>query len=360
MSLFNSISPLIRICRYTGLAPFLMDQNTLKSSPVLRYLSKIVIVFIVLLMFFVVAFNKTFINHEKPKINIVLLNIFMFLNHLHALVAVFEYCRKHDKQIELLNEFKNMDIFAKKKLDMHIDYGKLRIVCRRFIYVWICQVSGFIITVSLINIQTLDSYTIYYALIFLPSCVVRKLSYAYSMMWVTLIHENITLLAKYLKSVSKLNGYYICETFSNRRYFGQKSGNSKQNERNFDISTLLLIKQSYSEIWESSAEIQNIMYFSLPIGLTDDLFVLIFHCFWFFLCLLLGKSEITMYLFPLTNITSNLSNIFFLAYNCNKAAESVSNIQLFFQNLSFSKKEFRTKNSKNLILIIKQNLFNLR
>lgn len=320
MTLFNSITTLIRICRYTGLAPFLMDQNTLKSSPVLRLLSKIVIVSIILLMFFVVVFNKTFINHEKPMINIVFLNIFMFLNHLHALVAVFEYFKNCDKQINLLNKFKMLDIFAKQKLDMHIDYRKLQIVCRRIIYVWISQIFALIISLILIA----DTYAAYYALIFLPSCIVRKLSYAYSMMWVTLINENIDLLAKYLKSVSKRNGYYICDTFSNRKYFGEKSGQSKQHTANIDVKMILLIKESYSEIWESAATIQNMVYFSLPVGFSDDIFVLIFHSFWFFTCVLLAWTQITFYLFPLINIISNLSNIFFLVYNCDKAVESVS------------------------------------
>lgn len=171
MSLFNSISPLIRICSCIGLAPYSIDQNTLRSSSVFKLLSNTFAIVIFLMIFIVIIFNKIFIDHTRPTLNIVLLNTFMFLNHLHALVSLLESGIKCEKQIDLLNKFKNLDILAKQKLEMHIDYSKLKIVCWQFIFMWIYQVSAFVISITFLKVQFEANRPVYYALIFLPLCV---------------------------------------------------------------------------------------------------------------------------------------------------------------------------------------------
>lgn len=322
MSLFGSISPLIQICRYTGLAPFSIDQTNLVSSTALKRLSNIFAIVIILLICIVVVFNKNLIDHTKIALQVGFLNVFMFLNHLHALVTLFEFRIKREQHIDLLHRFDKLDILMKRNFNMSIDHENLRNVCWRFIFVWICEISAFVISVLLLNTSIYDQYTIFYALVFLPSCIISRLSYVYSMMLVTLIHENINVLTKYLRSVTKPNGYYMCET--SRLDTHQNSKYARQHEANIDVNTISLIKDSYCQMWEAAQKIQNLVYFSLPIGFSDDLFVLIFHSYWFFLCALFGFSDIVFYLFPLINMSSNIGNVFFFAYNCSRAVESVS------------------------------------
>lgn len=329
MSLFETIKPLIRICRLAGLTPFSMEWRTLNSSVFLRRLSNIFVVCIVIFMFVIILFNEVFISYkEYSPLQRVFLTLYMLLNHLHAVVALVEFYLKRQNQIDLFNRFEKFDFSLKQNLKMHIEYSKLKVTCWRFIFGWICGICAFAFPVILSAIQDKSEYLIYYTiylLVFLPSSMVRKLSYVYSMMMVTLVHEYINLLNNYLKSVNKRNGYYICPTFSNQKNSLLKNEHSDHRKDYIDAEMLVFIKRSYCNIWESAQKIQNLMYFSIPIGLSTDMFVLILYSYWAFLCLFLpGWDQIAYYLLPIMNITMNLGYVVFLANNCNRAAESVS------------------------------------
>lgn len=191
----------------------------------------------------------------------------------------------------------------------------------------------------MISIDAYDVHTIYYALIFLSSSMVRKLSYLYSMIVMTLASESTNVLSNYLKSVNKRNGYYICQTFPNRNESRRKNDYLREDNEYIDVNVLVFIKQSYCEIWEMVQIIRNLVYFSFPIGLSSDVFVLLFHSYWFFLYIFLAWSNVIYLIFPLLNITMNMGYIIFLAYNCNKAVESVSHSIIIFGGSIFHTNE---------------------
>lgn len=55
----------------------------------------------------------------------VLLNVFMFSNHSHALVVLFEFYLKRKEQVHLLNKIEKLDFSLKQNLKLYIDYSRV-------------------------------------------------------------------------------------------------------------------------------------------------------------------------------------------------------------------------------------------
>lgn len=246
-----------------------------------------------------------------------LLVLLFFLSQIHAIFALSELFLKRKKQMNLLNTFVHIDYLLKQNLNMSVNYAKLKINCRRIIVVWLCEIFGLLIADIMVAIHTKSKYNIRFILIIFPSYILCKLSYAYILILVLLIHENTDVLNKYLKSVTKRNGYYI---HSNRSDF-TRIGNG-----HLSLKSLMFLKNIYCEIWEASISIQNLIFWAFPIGCLNDFFVLIFNSYGFCTTVLAPAMPVTIYTYVLLTIlvVSNLGNMFFIALNCSKASETVS------------------------------------
>lgn len=305
-----------------------MNQKTFKwgASFLLGIWSIIIVILIALLILCALIFNDILIYHKISKMRAVLLNMFMFLNHTHALFVLLELFVKREQQAKLLNLFGRLDFLLRQRLNMHVDCKKLELICLQIICVWLCEIFA-LLTIDVLHfIQTQDTHVIFYVLFFVPSYILSRLSYAYFLILVVTIQENIEVLNKYLKSVTKRNGYYVCENLNRfQNGFGNRGRNYLGvNRISIDPQTVLFIKQTYSEIWEATEIIKNLTYLSLPVGLSNDVFSLVFNCFWFFTGLLQNANEITLYLFPLILIASNFGSMIFIAHHCSTAVETVS------------------------------------
>lgn len=324
MSLFDSIRPLIQICQFSGLTPFSMNHRTSKweLNSALIVLSLVIIAGNSALLFCGIIFNDSFIDYSRPKIRILLLAFLLFLNQAHAMFALLELFLNRNKQVDLLNTFEHINNLFKQNLNMSVDYAKLKGKCRRIILVWICEIFGLLIADILDYVETKEHRKIPYFLIFISSYILCKLSYAYTMILVSLTHEHIDVLNRYLKSVTKQNGYYICETFSNRNNFKRKSVNI--GNVGLSIKSLLILKNIYWRVWEASISIENLTYWSLPVGSFNDFFVLLFNSYWFFSSIFFRALPLSTLLLLSILIASNLGNMYFIALNCNKASRTVS------------------------------------
>lgn len=332
MSVFHSIRSLIQICQTLGLAPFSMNQRTSKweTNSALMALSIIFIAVNGTVILIGIIFNDEFINQKNAMMRILLVTLLLLLSQIQSLCSVFELFLKRNQQISLLNTFEHIDYLFKQNLELCVNYRKLKNACRRIILVWTCEIFAFLFAYLILYTQTKVKYYLNYMIIYFPSYVLCKLSYAYTMILVSLIHANIDVLNEYLKSTTKQNGYYVCETFLRRNDCNRTGLNSCKNE--IDPKTLIFLKNIYCKIWEASVSIQNLIYWTFPIGCLNDFYVLVFNSYGLsssiFSPLLFSNVYFNVLLFTL--VTSNLGNMFFIVYNCSKASESVSITSLFF------------------------------
>lgn len=324
MSLFESIKPLIQICQFLGLAPFSMNSTTLKweQNVSLKVFSIIFIVGNGTVLVCGLILNDSVVNHKDMKMRVILMNIFIISCQTHAMFALVEFYLNCDKQVKLLNTFEQLDLLMKQQLNMHIDYVKLKRTCHRIILVWICEICALLSTDLFSYQQTKNKYNLIYIFIFIPSYILSKLSYAYIMMLVSLVHENIDVLNSYLILVTKQNGYYVCEHRSDLKQKKRKFSNTSK--VNLNLEKLLFIKNTYCEIWQAAIKVQNIIYWSFPIGCTKDFYVLLFNSYWLSISIFINSIPITSYAIITILVAGDMGDLLFLAHNFNKAAEIVS------------------------------------
>lgn len=302
-----------------------MNQDTSKWEPNkhLATLSVVIFIYNVLAFILTLIFNQTFVNYNNPPIRVALTALVLSWNHLHAISALVEFFLKRNQQIRLLNLFETLDNLIEQNLNAHADYAKLRKTCRRIIIVWMFEVLSFLVAVCFFFIETGNERLILFMLSFVPSYMICKLSYAYSISLVCLIEENINVLSKYLKSVTKPNGYYISEAFLHEPR-SKKTNYPRTSQVNLQPSIIFFMKNVYSILWEVSAKVKSLFSWSLAIGLSNEMFVLIFNSYWMVLNIFFRSRALSSYIIPTTFILTGLINLLCITYHHRKAVETVS------------------------------------
>lgn len=333
--MFDSIKSLIQMCQFSGLASISLNQdtNTWELNSTLKVISITWIIFSGAILILTFIFNDTFVDYENTKLQIVLFAMLISFSHFQAVFAQFESLLKRKQYAKLLNRLEHLDHLLRHYANIQIDYGRVKKATRRFIIFWFAENFFLVFGAFYLYWQVRGSYTMGYLCMLLPSYAVSKLSYAYSMMLVSIIYENIDALSKYLKSSIKQNGYYLSETYLNRDNFKYKKWHlMKTSRHNLNADTLLQMKLIYSEIWEATRSISDLNYYSFPFGIANDLFVLTFIWFWIFLIVYNQLHISSYYTFLCIFITNNLTNILIIAHHCSQITEAVSSTHINLLN----------------------------
>lgn len=328
MSLFDSIKALIRICQCCGLVPVSMNHSAgkWKLNPFFEFISIIHIIYNGLLLVMMIVRIEIFIDYIDNMVNANLVLLLLLLNHIHATFVLLEMYVKRDQNVQLLNSFESSDRLLQVCLNKHVDYKILKDKCRRITIVWACELSSILIS-DLIN-YVLNfagrSSQIIYLCTYLSSYMVGKLSYAYSIMLITIACEQLDVMNNYLRSMNKQNGYYICDRFSKQKIFINTKWNRLiQNTNDLKIETLYSMKNIYCVIWETIELTKNLNQWSFLVGLSNEFFVLTFNLFALIESIFFVSFPISTYILLLILIANNLCNLLFIA-GCSKVVKSVS------------------------------------
>lgn len=325
MCLFDSIKSLIRICQFLGLAPFSFDRKTQKwqSNSFFIYWSIAIMFYNASVFVGSLIFNETFVNYKNSRIRVILTALVLSWNHVHAICAVVELFLHRHQQIKLFNMLESLNISYKKHLRIHINYLKLKRISRRIIIVWMCEILALLSCSSFYYIQTGNKRIIFYTLSFTISSVISKLSYGYSIILASLINEYIDVLNVYLKLTTKQYGYYACETFIHE-FKWQATNHAKVHKVDLQLEIVLFMKNAYAKLWEGAVIIKNQMHCSLAIGLSNDIFILIFNGYWIFLNIFLKPEPLSAFLVQSAFIQADLTYLLFITHNYRNVIDTVS------------------------------------
>lgn len=325
MTIFDSIKSLMCICEWFGLTSFTLNRKTKRwqSKTFSKYLSIAIIFFNVAIFSGTLAFNDTLINYQNSKFRVFLTALVLSWNHVVAICVLCELFLKRQQQIKLFNMLEMLDILYRHRLNMHVNYAKLKKISRRILILWICGVLIFLISDGFYCIQTGNKRIIYFILSFTPSYAICKLSYGYSIIQVSLINEFLDVLNVYLKSVTKQHGYYICETFIHEPKPRETNG-CKARKFDLQLEMILHMKNAYSKLWEGSVAIKNQMHYSLVIALSNEFFILIYSAYGMFSNIFLRPEPLSFFLLLSTWISIGLANMIFITHNYQKVVRTVS------------------------------------
>lgn len=324
MSLHGSIKWLMRICQLCGLAPLKKSVKWGKSS----FLKAISIVFIILsalTILIIVIWPELFSNPNDTKIRRALFFVLLIANHIPAMTALLELSLKWDQQVKLWNIFEKLDILSKRHLNQRINYRNLKNKCHLLVMVWFCECLFLAIFDIISKFQPGINSKMSYVLTFCPCYVLTRLAFAYSIMLVMVVHEQLDVLNKYLKSVNKPNGYYICDQFAKQNSLKHfKWSRLLKSKSNLSIETLHSMKYIYCEIWKATEIIKNLTGWTLTVGLSNEFFVLNFNLFYIFACIFYKFLPISRIKVLLVFLANNLCNLLFVAHYSNKILNDVS------------------------------------
>lgn len=315
----------MRICQWLGLTPLTLNQKTKnwQLTTFFEYLSIAIIFCNIVIFIGTLVFNETFVNYKNAKFRIFLIALILSWNHVHAICVLVELFLKRHQQIKLFNMLEMLDIFYKQRLNIHIDYLKLKKISRRIIIVWICEIMIFVISDGFYYIQTGNKRVITFVSSYVPSYAVCKLSYGYSIILVSLINEFIDVLNKNLKSITKQHGYYLCEKFIHESK-SKKTNYIKVGKVDLQLEMVLHMKNAYCKLWEGIVAIKNQMHFSLAIGLSNEFFILIFNSYWMFSNIFLRPEPLSAFLLQISWILIGLTHMIFITHNYQKVVRTVS------------------------------------
>lgn len=322
MSTYDSVLLFIRICHFCGLAPLSMNKVTKmwEPNPFYKFLSITYIIYNILLSMMMVVRMDLFLDTDRAEISSDLFLLLLLLNQMHAVVAVVEMYLKREQQVKLLNLLDISDRLSRRHLNEHVDYENLKNKCRSIIVVWALELLS-ILLIDLVNYFLYNAgrtTQIVYLCAYLSAYLFGKLSYAYFILMITMVHVQIDVLNKYLRSMNKQNGYYSCDRFSTQKIFMNHTNWSRliQYNNSLNAETLHTMKHIYCALWMAIQLIKNLHQWSFVVGLSNEFFVLTFNSYVLVYSVFFTSLPIFSVILLVVLIVNNLGNLLFIAGCC--------------------------------------------
>lgn len=258
--------------------------------------------------------------------------------YIHSIVVLVETYLKRDQHVKLLNQFEELNRTFEKNKNIQFDQMDIKRTCNRYLK-WYMLILLFIAVIDvLFLIRSKNRFSAHFTLIYSFPFALSKLSYVYSMSLVSFIRHYIDALTTYSEWLNKEKPYSPNKTFVNPNEFKMSKWKYiKLYRSEVSSSSLLFIKQSYCQIWEASIIVNNILYYSLSLGILNEFLVLIIFNFSFISSTLrrYKASEtkdirVLSVLLNLSFIASVIVIILFLTGTCRKTTVAVSIYTVFY------------------------------
>lgn len=323
MHLGDCINSFIKLCSVFGLTPFSRvpgtskwTKNRLNGIITVSYLIMVIVIFLLCLIF-----NGTIIDHTDSGIIVAIVVYTIVIICLHSFLTLCETFSKRDRHIKLLNLFAKLESLSTHYQGVQLDYIGIKRTIHRVVLFWTLETFGLLILNVLILFKTRDQNDLCFVLTYTLPHLISKLSYIYWIVLVTILHENVRALMTYSRSLcgSKENMRPDIPPFEVFSWTYRKSRSGK-----FSAATFELFTRCYCTIWESSVLINDVVFWSFPIGFLNEFSVLVFNCFFLIKMIQsLPNVELMPFIHTILWATSNLVNVILLTSTCERAAEAV-------------------------------------
>lgn len=315
--LVKLLSPVIRICQWSGLSPLDLNRDTAFTS---RHVQSHRILMVIWLTIEIAHFLHGFIqmdiyiNWKFSKILIYIDIITPLFIRLHVIVLFIESFLKRSEQVELLDKIAEIETFFVRKFQVKIDAKKLQRKFRNYLIFWVLRIAGIIVCMCLVKSWGDAYYLLLYIVPFYSSTLMyaQYLSYVETIRYcVELLNENI--------------GQFDMSHVSQQEQSGEKLVEKRTFIFTFNkIERLRDLRHVYRLIWQASLLVNHYVLWSLPIAINNEFITLINDLYWIFLLLL---DPINLY--PQALICSiwafiNLSYIYQTANTCDRTIAAVS------------------------------------
>lgn len=321
MSLNKSIAIFIRFCQFCGLAPYSFTESQWKLNRSFEMLTILLAVVIVISSIAVSIFNEYFFQPNEHKIaNIIFVAMLITIN-IHAFIILIEIFVKRHQHIKLLDSFQKLEKLLQKTDRFRLNCTDIKRMCHRHIIFWFIEIISMMFVESLILIKSGEFGDINYVIVYLIPYFLCKLNYIQAMSYISILRKNAEALDDYSKHLMEKSEQKMIV-----RPFLLKSWKTLRPKKNkIDEKVFILLRKVHSSIWECSVIINNIMYWSMPMGILNEFLLMVFNLFWF-VTFLLSKmdNDLLVFAFIILWIIITVINVLFITVNCMNTCEVVS------------------------------------
>lgn len=320
MVLLQRILTFTKIFQIVGLAPFSYSVSIGKweTNRSLGCITFIFIIVTIVTTALLTIFNEHFIDYDNTdQITIITFNILCITINVHALCALIEnFCKRH-RHIRLMHLFRKLEISLNRTANVRLEYAVIQRMFRNFLIFGFFEFALLLLLECNLIVHTGDqrsvNYLIAYAIPFILSLLYNIQTIAY----VALLFRNIEALDRFTDDLMAK------DTKSVNRWFATPARLRKNTT--IDEPNLILLKKIYRLIFECVIVINNLTYWSLPIGLMHNFFIETFNVFWIIGTIILNDpSKIALITLSSAWIIINSFNILFITINSKRSRDTVS------------------------------------
>lgn len=317
MSLFVSLlSPIIRVCQYSGLSPLDLDRGTAFSTKNRHSYAIIMAIWLAIeIGHFVngLALQRLYSDWERSKILSCINLVTPLFIRLHVIVVLIESFQQRSAQVEFLDKITEIERYLTMHFHVQIDDVRLQREFRNLLIFWLFRIGALIMCACMVSTWG----TMYYVFLYIVPLYTSTLLYVQFLAYIGTIRYCVDVLNVEIGQFSMSDvppgsvlGGDVLQTFV----------------VSFDkISRLTKLREAYQMIWHASALINQCVRWSLPLGVNNEFITLINALYWIVsLCLdpLLGSPR-RMQINVIWSLI-NLSHLFQLSDTCERLAAEVS------------------------------------
>lgn len=319
MVLLKHLLTLTKIFQILGLAPFSYSVSTSKweTNRSLECITFIFIIVITNTTALPIIFNESFIDYNsEDRISAIISNVMLVTINLHAFCALIENFLKRHRYTKLLNSFRKLEKSFNKTASVRLKYKVIQRMFRNFLIFGSFEVSFLLVLKWFAFLNDADQRGQLFLIIYLIPFIVSVLSYIQAIAYISLLFRIIEAFDRFT------DGLVAKSNVSVNRWFATPA---RFRKNTVDERDLIFLKYIFCLIFECSTIINNLTYWSLPIGIVNELFLLTFNVFWiigsFFEN---GPFNTALIVFCTVWITMTSLNILFITTNCERARNQVS------------------------------------
>lgn len=336
MSFSVAIKPLIKLCYILGMAPYSRiastsqwTKNRLHKSVTFGYL-------IINIGIFSIYFicNSVFIDFDDPSL-IVAICIYSFVVVcVQTFIVLCEAIYKRNQHIKLLNIFEKIESILSQNARIQLDNLRLKRILRRAILFWMTETLGLLAINIAIWFKSRESDQLFFFSMYAVPQAISKLSFIFWAILVVILQEHIKALATYVNLFVQTEAKTRENDAMSVKFF-HGSVRGVIASRNIHI-LIEYVKKCIILLWEASILINDIVFWSFPVGFLNELSVLVFNCFFTIKLLLLPEIPFLRLMHISVWGTVNLINLTFVATMCEKTIEAVIFAIIFISNRKLS------------------------
>lgn len=274
---------------------------------------------------FTCVYQEKIIRRDRGQTAVITIALLLTLINLRAFVNLFESTVKQNQHLKIMNLFRELEKMFENIIEYRVRCRFIKNTCYKFMLIFIIELFVLSTVRIWIAIHSGNSFDFYFWMAYAFPHFLTRLGQMQVMTYILVIRQKVLMLSEYSQKMAKMYELSERELFASRAVIKVRSWPANHSARKIDESVIYRVQKMHRLIWESSVIVNDIAYWSTPIGFFNDFFILILNTFWFVVFLLDDyDTPIEVFLFISLWIFSTLKSILFATINCEITNSSVS------------------------------------